>query len=151
MDEARTEPAARTQPPTDSEPGPIGDSTLVDTIAAARSLGIDATSWSFEQLMEANKTLREYSKERENRERQAELDNRETIVRFTLALLLVLGSVLGVFAGIVAGLGADEVAQFLAPITGLAGIAVGYFFGRASQVGGGPPVPPRGFEPRFPP
>jgi hypothetical protein len=112
--------------------GPIGDTTLVDTIAAAQMLGIDATKWSFEQLMDANKTLRDYSKEREIRAREAAMADRETRVRFALALLLVFGSVTGVFVGIVAGLPADQVAQFRAPITGLAGIAVGYFFGRAS-------------------
>jgi hypothetical protein len=54
-------------------------------------------------------------------------------VRFGLALILVVGSVGGVIVGIAVGLQASTIAQFLAPITGLAGIAVGYFFGRSSQ------------------
>ena len=148
-----TTPAA----PSEVRSVPIGDPTLVDTVLAAQMLGIDVTSWGFEELMGANAALRDYSTQKEIREREAEAAkrkaeaadreaeaanrirerqadaaNREGNVRFALALLLVLGSVAGVFTGIVAGLPADQVAQFLAPISGLAGIAVGYFFGRAS-------------------
>ena len=147
----------------DGEGRPIStDNPLADIIETARTLGIDVSGWTFEQLMQVTQISREYRSELQERDaeraeklqrfraetmareqelqlqaRQAErsdvFQGRETLVRFTIALILVMGAVFGVLFGIIEGLNADEVAQYLAPITGLAGIAVGYFFGRASQ------------------
>jgi NAD/NADP transhydrogenase beta subunit len=106
---------------------------------------------SFQELMELLTQAREYTErnrrelaEQHAREEAAKLggelsrervkiESREAWVRFSLATLLIVGAVLGVLLAIAIGLDAQSVAQYLAPISGLAGIAVGYFFGRQSQ------------------
>jgi hypothetical protein len=117
---------------------------------AARAAGINLSSLSFDELMEIIRQTRGYTEQlrRENleakeREQMAEVEartvlarveiqKREAQVRFGLATLLVAGAVLGVVLAIALDLDAQAVAQYLAPISGLAGIAVGYFFGRQS-------------------
>lgn len=75
-------------------------------------------------------------REAEIRERAAQRELGVTLfeqrVRSVLAGLLVLGAVGGVVWGIARGVPGDQLSQYLAPITGLAGIAIGYFFGRQS-------------------
>jgi hypothetical protein len=138
-------------PPANTEVGKISSESLSDIIAATQRLGVDPAGWDFKQLTSLIQQADQYQRELHAQEYQAaanrreleaeaeakaneyKLATRETNVRFAIALILVLGAVVGVFAGIVVGHNAGEVAQYLAPITGLAGIAVGYFFGRASQ------------------
>jgi hypothetical protein len=66
-------------------------------------------------------------------ERDANLHTFEARVRLSLALILLVGAVGGVIIGLLLHLPAGELSQYLAPISGLAGIAVGYFFGRESS------------------
>ena len=56
----------------------------------------------------------------------------EAYIRAILAGILVIGTIAAVFVGIVRGISGSDLSQYLAPITGLAGLAVGYFFGRGS-------------------
>jgi hypothetical protein len=68
----------------------------------------------------------------------------EAYMRAFLAAALVLGTLSIVAYGVIARRPADVLVQYLAPITGLAGLAVGYFFGQSA--GGGPAraaAPPR--------
>lgn len=65
--------------------------------------------------------------------RTERLAYRETWVRFILALLLVAGTLGIVLTGVIGNQSPEEVAQYVAPIAGLSGIAIGYFFGRSSQ------------------
>jgi hypothetical protein len=58
------------------------------------------------------------------------VDSLEARVRAGLALLLVVGTGVAVILGVAMGVAPARLTQYLAPITGLAGIAVGYFFGR---------------------
>jgi hypothetical protein len=60
----------------------------------------------------------------------------EAWIRAGLAVLLVAGTVAAVFLGIAMRLDPEQLAQYLAPITGLAGLAVGYIFGRGAASGG---------------
>jgi len=66
----------------------------------------------------------------ESHGRVARLD---AYMRALLATLLVLGTLGIVFWGVVSGVDAERLAQYVAPIAGLAGLAVGYFFGRTSS------------------
>jgi hypothetical protein len=59
----------------------------------------------------------------------------ESIMRAVLAAILVFGTVGAVFYGIWEGVDSDTLSQYLAPVTGLAGLAVGYFFARATAGG----------------
>lgn len=139
------------QSPAQREHGPISSESLSDLTVATQRLGVDVTSWDFKQLSSFIQQAVQFQREQRAQEeevaaRQRQLDaqtsateneyrlkTRETNVRFAIAMILILGAVVGVFAGIVSGMDASEVAQYIAPITGLAGIAVGYFFGRATQ------------------
>src|SRR5215469_5477856 len=56
----------------------------------------------------------------------------EAYMRAALAAILVVGTIAAVFVGILRGITGSDLAQYLAPITGLAGLAVGYFFGRGA-------------------
>lgn len=130
-----------------SEAGPA----LGAIVEMAQKAGIDLSRFEFSDLMELLTQAREYTEqvrregaEQAARERAADLEarlseervkieSREAWVRFSLALLLIFGAVSGVILAIAIGLDAQAVAQYLAPISGLAGIAVGYFFGRQSQ------------------
>ena len=57
----------------------------------------------------------------------------EAYMRVTLASLLVIGTLGAVFVGIVVRINPQNLAQYLAPVSGLAGIAVGYFFGKVAS------------------
>lgn len=57
----------------------------------------------------------------------------EARLRGMLAVLLVLGSMGGVLYGLFKQMDPESLTQYLAPVTGLAGIVVGYFFGRESK------------------
>jgi|SRR5215467_180491 len=59
----------------------------------------------------------------------------EAYMRSGLAGILVLGTIAAVFVGIIRGIPGSDLSQYLAPVTGLAGLAVGYFFGRGSLGG----------------
>jgi hypothetical protein len=120
-------------------------------VEMAQRAGIDLSRFEFSDLMELLTQAREYTEQvrREDAEQAArvkaadlegrlseervKIESREAWVRFSLALLLIFGAVSGVILAIAIGLDAEAVAQYLAPISGLAGIAVGYFFGRQSQ------------------
>jgi hypothetical protein len=78
-------------------------------------------------------------------EREAELEYRakryaesrriahmEAQIRSVIAGILVLATFLIIAYGMMREIQPDALAQYLAPVTGLAGIAVGYFFGRGS-------------------
>lgn len=66
----------------------------------------------------------------------------EAWIRACLAVLLVAGTVAAVFLGIGMRMDPEQLAQYLAPITGLAGLAVGYIFGRGAASGGESAQPP---------
>ena len=147
---------------TRSEPPPSVEDAFRGVAAAAEAAGVDLKKLSFDELMRLYETTREYEArmqrehrdyERANREhelqrtinirelaarntiadREARFRTVETTVRSVLAGILLIGSVGGVFYGVASGTPAQELTQYLAPITGLAGIAIGYFFGRQSQ------------------
>ena len=86
-----------------------------------------------EQEMKVEATAREVEARRLAADRDAKLRSFEAWVRFVLALFLILGTVLTLFYGLIRGLPASDLSQYLAPVSGLAGIAVGYFFGRESS------------------
>lgn len=65
--------------------------------------------------------------------RTARRESLEAYARVFLAAALVLGSIGGVLVGVLGEVPAEELTQILAPISGLAGIAIGYFFGRGSR------------------
>jgi len=144
------------------EPPPSVEDAFRGVAAAAEAAGIDLKKLSFDELMRLYETTREYEArmQREHREYEQagqeydlqrtinlrELDDKKAIadreakfrtveatVRSVLAGILLIGSVGGVFYGVASGTPAQELTQYLAPITGLAGIAIGYFFGRQSQ------------------
>jgi hypothetical protein len=50
-------------------------------------------------------------------------------LRATVTLLLVVSVIAVVIYSIIAGLPAEEMASYLAPLSGLAGLALGYWFG----------------------
>jgi hypothetical protein len=133
------------------EPPPSVEDAFRGVAAAAEAAGIDLKKLSFDELMRLYETTREYEArmQRDHREyeqagqelkarntaadREARFRTVETTVRSVLAGILLIGSVGGVFYGVASGTPAQELTQYLAPITGLAGIAIGYFFGRQSQ------------------
>lgn len=59
----------------------------------------------------------------------------EAYMRAGLAALLVAGLLFAVLFSVLKDVNPSDVAQYLAPISGLAGLAVGYFFGRGSSRG----------------
>jgi len=69
----------------------------------------------------------------------------EANMRACLAGALVVGTLLIVAYGVIAERPAAVLVQYLAPVTGLAGLAVGYFFGQASS--GNPRAGVAGFAP----
>jgi hypothetical protein len=50
-------------------------------------------------------------------------------MRFVLALILVLATVIIVVVGVIQQMDPQDLHQYLSPITGLTGAAVGYWFG----------------------
>ncbi|MFG3614867.1 hypothetical protein [Nocardia sp. NPDC047654] len=149
--------------PVESSPSsPVYDEMLdaraeiADILESARLMGVE--SMSFEQMMTYLTAKREYQasaysdteavdRARRDHELQAESRRTELIkeeaeaknkilearYRAGLAAALVAGTVAGVMFGIVKGLPAQELTQYLAPVSGLAGIVVGYFFGRDAR------------------
>lgn len=143
----------RRKPEVGSAPPAVDENPLRAIVDSAKELGIQFKTepWTFADLMEWAEKTRAARTEAQCRsldnwikqmEAQVQAESlyrrtvqagRETLVRFALAMILVIGAVGGVLAGVLLSLDADQVTQYMAPITGLAGIAVGYFFGRASQ------------------
>ncbi|MET9024086.1 hypothetical protein ABZW96_00530 [Nocardia sp. NPDC004168] len=149
--------------PVDSDPAsPIYGEALdsraeiQEIIESSRLMGVE--SLSFDQMMTYITAKREYQasayadteavdRARRDHELQAESRRTELIkeeaeaknkilearYRAGLAAALVAGTVAGVMFGIVKGLPAQELTQYLAPVSGLAGIVVGYFFGREAR------------------
>jgi hypothetical protein len=83
------------------------------------------------------RTRQEYENQQFWDRTNAHLLRLELFVKVFLAGALVLGTIVAVFVGIIQRLPGDELAQYLSPVSGLAGIAVGYFFGRTASGGGG--------------
>lgn len=100
-----------------------------EALTRARTLDLEFR----EQQARVESEAREAKIREDAARREAGVRLQEHRVRAGLAALLVLGAVGGVVWGIARGLPAEELAQYLAPISGLAGIAVGYFFGRQSS------------------
>jgi hypothetical protein len=63
---------------------------------------------------------------------EARISILEAYMRAGLSALLVIGTLVAVFVAIATRIEGDVFAQYLAPISGLAGLAVGYFFGRGT-------------------
>jgi hypothetical protein len=61
------------------------------------------------------------------------LESRMTWARMLIAAALVLAVILAVFYGLIRGIQPGDYAQYIAPISALAGLAVGYFFGRSTS------------------
>jgi hypothetical protein len=61
----------------------------------------------------------------------------EAYFRTGIAGILVGVLAVALFVGILKGIPAIELAEYVSPISGLAGIAIGYFFGRAADKGDG--------------
>jgi hypothetical protein len=57
----------------------------------------------------------------------------EAYMRVGLASILVIGTLATVLVGILLHISPQNLAQYLAPVSGLAGIAVGYFFGKVAS------------------
>lgn len=129
---------------------------IQEIIESSRLMGLD--SMSFDQLMTYITAKREYQAsaysdteavDRARRDHELQAESRRTELakeeaearnkilesryRAGLATALVAGTVAGVMFGIVKGVPAQELTQYLAPVSGLAGIVVGYFFGRESR------------------
>ncbi|MBF6464267.1 hypothetical protein IU427_03610 [Nocardia beijingensis] len=129
---------------------------IQEIIDSSRLMGVEALS--FDQMMAYITAKREYQasayadteavdRARRDHELQAESRRTELIkeeaearnkilearYRAGLAAALVAGTVAGVIFGIIKGLPAQELTQYLAPVSGLAGIVVGYFFGRDAR------------------
>lgn len=62
---------------------------------------------------------------------------REAQMRVFLAGALVLGTIAAVLLGVILQLDPQKLSLLLTPVSGLAGIAVGYFFGRGASTPGG--------------
>ncbi|MEU9828569.1 hypothetical protein [Micromonospora chersina] len=59
--------------------------------------------------------------------------SRLEIMRFGVAILLIVVLFSVIFAGVMEGIAGDSVAQFAAPVSGLAGIAIGWLFSGRDQ------------------
>lgn len=69
--------------------------------------------------------------------RELRVKSIEIYFRTILTLLLVIILATAIFVGIIKGVPAGNLTQYLTPISGLAGIAIGYFFGRGAEGRGG--------------
>jgi hypothetical protein len=80
--------------------------------------------------------LRMHELRQVSRAKSRELRVKSVEIYFRTALTLLLISILAVaiVIGIIKGIPAGNLTQYLTPISGLAGIAIGYFFGRGSEV-----------------
>jgi hypothetical protein len=76
------------------------------------------------------------------------LESRMTWARMLIAAALVLAVILAVFYGLIRGIKPGDYAQYIAPISALAGLAVGYFFGRSTTTE--EPKPPSSTAPSGP-
>jgi hypothetical protein len=88
--------------------------------------------------LEENKQERVRLKDQQDYEARAyrdtyRVERAEGYTRLGLALLLVIGTLGLILFGIGTGIEPERLSQYLSPISGLAGIAVGYFFGRGSM------------------
>ena len=61
------------------------------------------------------------------------LESRMTWARMLIAAALVAAVILAVFYGLIQGVQPGDYSQYIAPISALAGLAVGYFFGRSTS------------------
>ncbi|WP_430497374.1 hypothetical protein ACQRWP_21960 [Micromonospora trifolii] len=59
--------------------------------------------------------------------------SRLEFMRFGVAILLIVALFSVIFAGVAEGIAGDSVAQFAAPVSGLAGIAIGWLFSGRDQ------------------
>ncbi|MGW0239369.1 hypothetical protein [Micromonospora chalcea] len=59
--------------------------------------------------------------------------SRLEILRFGVAILLIFVLFSVIFAGVIEGIAGDSVAQYAAPVSGLAGIAIGWLFSGRDQ------------------
>jgi hypothetical protein len=69
------------------------------------------------------------------RSRELRVKTIEVYFRTLITAILVLILAAAIFVGILKKIPAQDMAEYLAPISGLAGIAIGYFFGRAVDKG----------------
>jgi hypothetical protein len=67
------------------------------------------------------------------RSRELRIKTVETYFRTGIAAILVAILAVAIFVGILKKIPAADLTQYLTPISGLAGIAIGYFFGRAAD------------------
>lgn len=67
------------------------------------------------------------------RSRELRVKSIETYFRTGLTMVLVAILAVAIIIGIIKGIPAGNLTQYLTPISGLAGIAIGYFFGRGSE------------------
>jgi hypothetical protein len=77
--------------------------------------------------------MRELREASRLRSRESRVKTVEVYFRTGLTLLLVAVLAVAILVGIVEGVPAGNLTQYLTPISGLAGIAIGYFFGRGSE------------------
>lgn len=92
---------------------------------------------TFNQLVQLLRTSLDYAhqfhtqaREDFNHRVETRLEGRRDFGRFFLAGVLVLAVVVGVLAGVQSGVEPATLVQYLSPINGFAGLAIGYFFGR---------------------
>lgn len=71
--------------------------------------------------------------ERKIRARELRVRSVEVYFRTALTLILVMILAIAIFVGIIKGVPAGNLTEYLTPISGLAGIAIGYFFGRGTD------------------
>jgi hypothetical protein len=127
-----------------------------EIVGAAQLIGVK--SMTFDQLMTYINSRNEYQArayadteavDRSRREHELQVQSRqndlhdkqqdanriivEARYRALLATILVVGVAAGVLYGLLARVPADQLSQYLAPISGLAGIVVGYLFGREAK------------------
>jgi hypothetical protein len=98
-----------------------------DEIKALRDIRAD-----YRQL---RRESNEYYQQRYKVERDYRVLWIESILRIVIAGILVFGIVLAVVLALILGTSATDLSQYLAPITGITGIVIGFFFGRASEAG----------------
>ncbi len=89
-----------------------------------------------QELLALERQIKLDADEREARARERSQERSEKRIieearlRAILALVVVAGMLTGVLYGLFYKVAAQDLTQYLAPMTGLAGIVVGYFFGR---------------------
>jgi hypothetical protein len=91
------------------------------------------------QEQELKAQAEEARQSRKMRVRELRVRSIEIYFRTILTSILVLVLAVTIFVGLVKGVPAGDLTQYLTPISGLAGIAIGYFFGRGTE--GKPALP----------